>query len=155
MIDKISFTFGVLCICGSEWLALRQPDCFPLYYYIIMSTLLLWRFITYSRDKYQLFMLGKIRLYMINIQYYTVDFCYFVNFSVVLQTAFFPANIPWFKVKNQTNKGNFQNLLYELGKLHSLHGSTHVCHYSLEEQPGMNMYSHLFNHIQMLGVSQP
>jgi len=82
MIDKISFTFGVLCICGSEWLALRQPDLFPVYYYIIMSTLLLWRFITYSKDKYQLFML---------------DFCYFVNLSVVLQTAFFPANISWFK----------------------------------------------------------
>ena len=60
MIDKISFTFGVLCICGSEWLALRKPDWFPLYYYAFMSVLLVWRFITYSRDKYQLFMLGTI-----------------------------------------------------------------------------------------------
>merc|ERR1712142_1298827 len=57
MIDKISFTFGVLCICGSEWIALRQPDLFPFYYYTIMSILLLWRFITYSKDKYKLFML--------------------------------------------------------------------------------------------------
>jgi len=82
MIDKISFTFGVLCICGSEWLALRRADWFPLYYYVIMAILLLWRFVTYSKDKYQLFML---------------DFCYFVNFSVALQTAFFPANLNWFK----------------------------------------------------------
>jgi len=82
MIDKISFTFGVLCICGSEWLALRQPDLFPLYYYVMMTILMLWRLFTYSKDKYQLFML---------------DFCYFVNLSVVLQTAFFPTNINWFK----------------------------------------------------------
>jgi len=62
MIDKISFTFGVLCICGSEWLALRQPDLFPLYYYAFMSILLFWRFIAYSKDKYHLFMLGPIIL---------------------------------------------------------------------------------------------
>ena len=60
MIDKISFTFGVLCICGSEWLALRQPDLFPLYYYVMMTILMLWRLFTYSKDKYQLFMLGTI-----------------------------------------------------------------------------------------------
>jgi len=82
MIDKLSFTFGVLCICGSEWLALRHADWFPLYYYAIMTMLLVWRLITYSKDKYQLFML---------------DFCYFVNLSVVLQTAFFPTDINWFK----------------------------------------------------------
>jgi len=82
MIDKLSFTFGVMCICGSEWLALRHPDWFPLYYYAIMTMLLVWRLITYSKDKYQLFML---------------DFCYFVNLSVALQTAFFPTDINWFK----------------------------------------------------------
>jgi len=82
MVDKLSFTFGVLCLCGSEWLALRHADWFPLYYYAIMTMLLVWRFIAYSKDKYQLFML---------------DFCYFVNFSVILQTAFFPENTNWFK----------------------------------------------------------
>jgi len=82
MIDKLSFTFGVLTICGSEWLALRHADWFPIYYYFIMTMLLVWRLITYSKDKYQLFML---------------DFCYFVNLSVALQTAFFPTDINWFK----------------------------------------------------------
>ena len=83
MIDKLSFTFGVLCICGSEWLALRHADWFPLYCTTIMTTLLLWRLITYTKDKFQLFML---------------DFCYFVNLSVALQTFFFMSNIDWFKV---------------------------------------------------------
>merc|ERR1719347_1185669 len=82
MIDKLSFTFGVLCICGSEWLALRHAEWFPLYYLTIMTTLLVWRLVTYTKDKYQLFML---------------DFCYFVNLSVVLQTFFFKSDINWFK----------------------------------------------------------
>ena len=64
MIDKLSFTFGVLCIAGSEWLSLRHADWFPLYYSVIMSCLLLWRLITYTKDKYQLFMLGQITMFL-------------------------------------------------------------------------------------------
>jgi len=82
MIDKLSFTFGVLCICGSEWLALRHADWFPLYYTIIMATLLMWRLVTYYQEKYHLFML---------------DLCYFVNLSVFLQTTFFLDNVYWYK----------------------------------------------------------
>ena len=58
MIDKISFTLGVFCICCTEWLALRQPDWFPLHYLLIMTFLLVSRLITYRREKFQLFMLG-------------------------------------------------------------------------------------------------
>jgi len=80
--DKISFTFGVLCICGTEWLALRHPEFFPLYYYVLMMALLVNRFITYAQENWHLFML---------------DFCYFVNLSVTLQTAFFPDHLLWYK----------------------------------------------------------
>lgn len=82
MTDKISFTMGVITIVGSEWLALRHPEMFPLYYYFIMTMLLIWRWITYSRDKYQFFML---------------DICYFVNLSVIIQTNLFPENLVWYK----------------------------------------------------------
>jgi len=80
--DKISFTFGVLCICGTEWLALRHPEFFPVYYYVLMLALLINRFITYAQENWHLFML---------------DFCYFVNLSVALQTAFFPDHLLWYK----------------------------------------------------------
>ena len=99
MIDKLSFTFGVLCICGSEWLALRHADWFPLYYATIMTTLLLWRLITYTKDKFQLFMLGEsLTVIGLIVTFFSLDFCYFVNLSVVLQTFFFMSNINWFKV---------------------------------------------------------
>ena len=76
MIDKLSFTFGVLCICGSEWLALRHADWFPLYYATIMTTLLLWRLITYTKDKFQLFMLGESLT--------VIGHCYFFLFRFLL-----------------------------------------------------------------------
>jgi len=82
MIDKLSFTFGVLTICGLEWLALRHADWFPIAYYVIMSALLVARFFLYRADKYELFM---------------IDFCYFMNASVMLQTALYPNHLLWFK----------------------------------------------------------
>jgi len=82
MLDKISFTMGVIVICLSEWLILRQPNLFAYFYYTIMAILLAYRYYDYSLQKAELFML---------------DFCYFINFSVVLQTAFFPDNLLWFK----------------------------------------------------------
>ena len=62
MIDKVSFTLGVFCICSTEWLALRQAQWFPLYYLTIMTCLLAVRVVTFTRKKYQLFMLGGYHL---------------------------------------------------------------------------------------------
>jgi len=143
MIDKLSFTFGVLTICGSEWLALRHADWFPLYYYAIMTMLLVWRLITYSKDKYQLFML---------------DFCYFVNLSVALQTAFFPTDINWFKANYILCMGPlmfaiivWKNSLvfHSLDKLTSffLHAfpplTVHLFRWGLIPNPAINKEDHL------------
>ena len=46
--------------------------------------------IFYFSFRYYDYCLQKAELFML-------DFCYFVNFSVVLQTAFFPDNLFWFK----------------------------------------------------------
>ena len=62
MIDKISFTLGVLCICSTEWIALRRPSWFPLYYLVIMTFLLVMRLIIYTREKNQLFILGRFHV---------------------------------------------------------------------------------------------
>ena len=80
MIDKLSFTFGVLCICGSEWLALRHPHWFPLYYYTIMTALLAWRLVAYAQDKYHLFMLGEVYLL-------TLTATFSPQISVILSTC--------------------------------------------------------------------
>ena len=43
MLDKISFTMGVIVICLSEWLILRQPNLFSYFYYTVMAILLAYR----------------------------------------------------------------------------------------------------------------
>ena len=38
--DKFAFSFGIGCICFTEYLALRRPEWFPQYYLLIMCILL-------------------------------------------------------------------------------------------------------------------
>merc|ERR1711971_1473225 len=80
-IDKLSFMFGVMCIVLTEFLALREPQWFTMFHATIMF-LLVYRFQDYYAQKYHLFML---------------DFCYFMNLSVIVQTSIYPENMPWFK----------------------------------------------------------
>lgn len=82
LLDKLSFTLGVIVICLSEWLILRMPNYFAYFYYAIMGLLMAYRYYDYAAQKAELFML---------------DFCYFVNLSVMLQTAFYPDHLMWFK----------------------------------------------------------
>ena len=106
LIDKISFTLGVFCICSTEWMALRRPDWFPLYYLAIMTSLLMWRLITYTREKNQLFMLGgstSTSTTLLTSYSFSLDFCYFMNFSLVVQIFLDMSNIAWFKVRQYSD----------------------------------------------------
>jgi len=81
-VDKLSFTFGVICIVVTEFIVLRYPSFFLQYYYLLMAVLLAHRYMEYSASKDHLFM---------------IDFCYFVNLSVVIQTSIFPQSLLWYK----------------------------------------------------------
>ena len=80
--DKFSFTLGILTICMSQWLAMRNPDYFV--YFWVPLTIILWiyRFVDYASQKFELFML---------------DFCYFINVSVAIQVIFYPNHLEWFQ----------------------------------------------------------
>ena len=80
--DKFSFTMGVLTISLSQWLILRQPNYFPMFWMAFTSVLWIYRFIDYSSQKFELFML---------------DYCYFVNLSVGIQTTLYPNHLEWFQ----------------------------------------------------------
>ena len=90
MQDKISFTLGVIVICLSEWLILRTPNLFQFFYITVMSVLLAYRYYDYAKIKSELYLL---------------DFCYFVNLSVILQTSFYPDNLLWFKANYVLTQG--------------------------------------------------
>jgi len=80
--DKLSFTFGVFAIIITEFLALRFPQHFTKFYYFVMSGLVTNRYFQYKEEKSELFLL---------------DFCYFMNLSVMMQTGLFPDCLPWYK----------------------------------------------------------
>jgi len=82
LVDKLSFTFGVICIVLTEFLALRQPTYFIQFYLLLMTLLLANRYLEYSALNEHLFML---------------DFCYFMNVSVIIQTSLFPSYLLWYK----------------------------------------------------------
>ena len=79
-----------MTICFSEWLLLRTPQWFPIFYVLLMSLLLAWRFIDYKSVKSELYML---------------DFCYFVNLSVATQALFYPSNQEWFEANYVLSTG--------------------------------------------------
>ena len=85
-VDKLSFTFGVICIILTEFLALREPTYFTPFYLLLMALLLSNRYLEYSALNEHLFML---------------DFCYFMNLSVVIQTTLFPSHLLWYKVRTR------------------------------------------------------
>jgi len=89
-VDKISFTFGVTCIVLTEFLALRHPEYFTAYYFLLITGLLTNRYLEYSAENYHLFML---------------DFCYFMNVSVLVQTLLFPNCLMWFKANYVMSMG--------------------------------------------------
>merc|ERR1712241_493736 len=82
LVDKLSFTCGVTCIVLTEFLALRYPQYFTSFYLVLMTGLLTNRYMEYRAENYHLFML---------------DFCYFMNVSVLMQTILFPDCLVWFK----------------------------------------------------------
>lgn len=90
MQDKFSFTLGVIVICLSEFLILRMPNLFQYFYFALMSVLIAWRYYDYSLIKSELFLM---------------DFCYFVNLSVFLQTVFYPDDLAWFKANYVLTQG--------------------------------------------------
>ena len=80
--DKLSFTLGVMTITMSQWLILRFPDYFPYFWIALTAALWIHRYIDYSAQKFELFML---------------DYCYFVNMSVATQIMLYPNHLGWFQ----------------------------------------------------------
>eukprot|EP00301_Raphidiophrys_heterophryoidea_P023374 c7287_g1_i1.p1 GENE.c7287_g1_i1~~c7287_g1_i1.p1 ORF type:complete len:420 (-),score=73.92 c7287_g1_i1:11-1270(-) len=75
LLDKIAFTAGVLNMMVSEFILLKAPEWFWLYYLAVMPALFCVKYVTYQRLRWQ---------------YFLIDFCYFGNLSCILQLLLFP-----------------------------------------------------------------
>lgn len=76
LVDTASFTLGVAMAMFAEYLILALPAAFPWFYLVTLALLMSLRYTTYRA---------------INNHFFMLDFCYFVNLSVILQTILFPA----------------------------------------------------------------
>eukprot|EP01062_Namystynia_karyoxenos_P039308 TRINITY_DN2859_c0_g1_i1.p1 TRINITY_DN2859_c0_g1~~TRINITY_DN2859_c0_g1_i1.p1 ORF type:complete len:519 (+),score=118.77 TRINITY_DN2859_c0_g1_i1:114-1670(+) len=73
VLDRVAFTNGVLGIVISEWVLLQQPHYFWLLYLVVMPQLLIARLFLYFQEK---------------MQYFLLDFCYYVQVLCILQVLF-------------------------------------------------------------------
>lgn len=71
LVDTASFTLGIVMVMIAEFLLVGYPSGFPWFYLIVNFMLMLLRYLTYKAIKNHFFML---------------DFCYFLNASVLLQS---------------------------------------------------------------------
>ena len=104
LVDKISFTFGVVCIVITELLALRYPQYFSAYYLLLITGLLTNRCykmgVTIDNSGCFIFHYFRfIEYYAANDHLFMLDFCYFMNLSVLAQTSLFPNCLIWYKVR--------------------------------------------------------
>jgi len=76
LVDTASFTLGVFMAMFAEYLILALPAAFPWFYLVTLALLMSLRYTTYRA---------------INNHFFMLDFCYFVNLSVIVQTILFPA----------------------------------------------------------------
>lgn len=76
--DKISFTLGVCSMIITEWVLLKEPKLYPLWYSVLLIPLLIARWHIYKKLKWR---------------HFIFDFCYFVNLACLVQIWFVPSDV--------------------------------------------------------------
>jgi len=125
--DKLSFTFGVTCIIFTEFLALRHPEYFTQFYIGLITLLLSYRYIDYSASKSQLYM---------------VDFCYFMNVSVILQTGLYPDCLSWYKANYVLCMGCLMAAIIMWNNSLVFHSLDKLTSFCLHAFPCLNIHLH-------------
>jgi len=94
LVDTASFTLGVFMAMWAEYLMLASPAAFPWFYLVTLTLLMLLRYTTYRA---------------INNHFFMLDFCYFMQISVITQTLLFPPTsafgAAWFKANFALSHG--------------------------------------------------
>lgn len=94
LVDTASFTLGVFMAMWVEYLILAAPSAFPWFYLVTLILLMLLRYSTYRA---------------INNHFFMIDFCYFMQVSVITQALLFPPTssfgAAWFKANFALSHG--------------------------------------------------
>ena len=113
--EQIAFTFQVFFILFTEYLLLRFPKYFQIFYCVMFPFFFITRYFHYKSTKWH---------------YSMLEICYFVNCSTIIQTTWFQNNIMWFKMNYIIAIGplcsmvclyNFSLRFHEIDKLISIY----------------------------------
>jgi hypothetical protein len=77
-IDKLSFTVGIFCFGITEFIVLKRPEIYWVWFSTIMFALLSFRIYSYSVKRWGFFMF---------------DFCYYAVITTMAYTIFYPHNV--------------------------------------------------------------
>ena len=89
-IDKMSFTLGLFGFGITEFIALKLPEYYWVWYSCVMVGLLVLRIYSYVTKKWGFFML---------------DFCYFVVLTNIVNSVFFPSNVIFWQINFMFSNG--------------------------------------------------
>lgn len=113
--EQIAFTFQVFFLLFTEYLLLRFPKYFQMFYCVMFPFLFITRYFHYKVTKWH---------------YSMLEICYWVNCSTIIQTTWFQNNIMWFKMNYVIAIGplcsmvclyNFSLRFHEIDKLISIY----------------------------------
>ena len=90
LMDRISFFTGVMLLCLTEAILLVAPQYFWVHYSVVIPLILSFRFYRYGNKKWGFF---------------CIDFCYFVNFSCLLNVLWCPRSVTWLRVNFVLSNG--------------------------------------------------
>ena len=111
LVDKLSFTFGVMCIIATELLALRYPQWFTTFYLVLITGLLVNRSLSIAMTTSSNIECRYRDYVALNEHLFMLDFCYFMNVSVLVQCFLFPSCLPWYKANYVLCMGVLMNAI--------------------------------------------
>lgn len=81
--DQITFTLTVLFLFFAEYLLLKCPEYFQIFFTVVIPFLIMMKYPEYKAQKWH---------------YSLFELCYFINSSTIIQTTWFKSNVIWFKM---------------------------------------------------------
>jgi len=128
-VDSLSFTVGVAFSYLVQFIALKRPDLFSQLYIVSMAVLLPHRYFTYRST---------------NDQYFMMDFCYWVNTSLILQQMFCSCGedfcATWFQINYILIAGPLSAAVVLWGNSLVFHSIDKVTSFSIHIMPAILVY---------------
>jgi len=123
--DKFSFVLGVFVLCTTEFVALRYPEHFGIFYVVLVSIMMALRLYMYAKNRYL---------------YFLIDFCYFANASCFVSVLALPDNARLWRLNYAVSNGTLMGALLAWRNSLVFHSLDKVTSIAIHFLPGLLTY---------------